>query len=81
VQYFAVVYNGTSPAASNFTMYVNGSVVSYSILTNNLSSTVTSTNPVALASGSSNMGYVETYNCALSGATLAAYYANGPQLN
>lgn len=81
VQYFAVVYNGTSPAGSNFTMYVNGSSVSYSILTNALSSTVTSTHAITLDSNFSNMGYVEVYNCALSGATLASYYGNGPQLN
>lgn len=80
VQYFAVVYNGTSPAASNFTLYVNGSPVSYSILTNNLSSTVTSTNPIKTLPAA-NQAYVETYNCALTATQLAAFYARGPAIN
>ena len=78
--YYAIVYNGTSPAGSNLIMYVNGSSVSYSLLNNALSSTVTSTIPLTVEAPIGALGFVETYNCALSQPTLAGYSALGPGL-
>lgn len=79
LQYFSVVYTYTSgsPAASNFTMFVNGSPVSYSALINSLSSTVTSTQPLHLNTQIGTLAYVEIYNCDIS-SLLPTYYAAGP---
>lgn len=80
---YVLTYSGT-PAASSLQIYINGLACTMSTLTNNLSSTVSTTNPViipgAIGASGASIAYVETWGSALSGATIAANYALGPKV-
>lgn len=84
LHYLVMSYSGSN-TAGGVTTYVDGSPISTIIFSNTLSATIAGGLPVWIAQRNDGtdsmigaMAYAEVYNCALSSAQVAAYYASGP---